>query len=81
MTYTTHLSASKRHPAVVHRAIEPFTQRRVRPRLGPCTTYAIATNRDVGSIQPRVPDGHFGMPIFGESMEWLKDMPTFFRTR
>ena len=44
----------------------------------PFVTVAVADSR---SNAPQLPEGSFGLPFFGESREWLKDMPGFFADR
>ncbi len=71
MHYNVERQHRKCHPAQLRKR----TARRL------LMTYAIAdTDTEIGRT-PQVPDGTFGVPFLGESVEWLKDMPTFFAAR
>lgn len=44
-------------------------------------TRAITTSRSETDTKLREPDGSFGLPLLGESREWLKDLSIFFAER
>lgn len=45
------------------------------------TLCAFAPGRDTAANSLKLPEGEYGMPVLGESLEWIRDMPTFFNSR